>query len=179
MMKTSTCILFASILTLGLSGYYGYSAYKMHQLEQHIRTEFQALPNDAITYADSDIKYLAIKSTSLNQYPHFDVNVVLTNYKEDVAPPKIEDAIKDLPCDGLKDIIYFPKRERIATLNVLKKDQIQYSYAIKNMDGKLLFQYQQVLGECHNFNQLVNDIDSSSEHPMLNMNARALAPKLQ
>ncbi len=148
-MKLSLILIFI-ITTLGIY-FYGYPAYQLSQEEQRIRNSMRNIPNNAIATNLQNIAGFSAKAEMLNQYPKFLVYIMLDDYEKTQLDPDVAIFVRNFSCYGLNRLTQYPELERKATLNIMKEDQHQFEYTVKNIFGDVLFQHTQRMSECPNF----------------------------
>lgn len=90
----------------------------------------------------------------LNQYPNYIVYIRFDELSDQTAPESVQAIIREFSCDSLNRLKNNSELVRKATLNVIKEDQHQFQYILKNKLGYEIFKYQQVMENCPNIAEL-------------------------
>ncbi|MEN8992951.1 hypothetical protein ABD624_13460 [Avibacterium paragallinarum] len=143
------------IVIVGLGGYfYVYPAYQLKQEEDKIRQNMKQIPNQSRTQNLENIYGYTAQAEMLNQYPNFIVYIRFDELNDQTAPESVQAIIREFSCDGLNRLKNNSELVRKATLNVIKEDQHQFQYILKNNLGYEIFKYQQVMENCPNIAEL-------------------------
>lgn len=143
------------IAIVGLGGYfYAYPAYQLTQEEDKIRQSMKQIPNQSRTQNLENIYGYTAQTEMLNQYPNYIVYIRFDELSDQTAPESVQAIIREFSCDSLNRLKNNSELVRKATLNVIKEDQHQFQYILKNKLGYEIFKYQQVMENCPNITEL-------------------------
>lgn len=151
-------ILFIAIMIVIGIIFYVYPAYQLLQVEDKVRQSIKNIPNNAAARNLQNLNGYHAKAEVLNQYPKFFVYITLEQYQEKIAPKEVIEFIQDFSCKGLESLKDDSDIYRKANLNVIKKDQHQFEFIVKNIFGDTLFKHTQITANCPNFIELENYI---------------------
>ncbi|WP_019518632.1 hypothetical protein [Faucicola boevrei] len=145
------------IILLAIFGalYYGYPKYQDKKLAEQIRTELKKPIYDKLPANVASEMSLNIE----NNYPVINYQIKLKNFTKSQYPPEIIKKMKTVgfisSCKALYDLGTKTNeygREMLAT--IIKEDQIQISYTVKDKLGDLVYEDKRPVSSCTNFDTL-------------------------
>lgn len=155
-------IFFVAIMMIVGIIFYAYPAYQLAQTEDQVRESIRNIPNHATAKNLQNLDGYHATAEVLNQYPKFFVYITLKEYQEKNAPKEVIEFIKEFSCQGLEALKNDSAIYRKANLNVMKKDQHQFEFIVKNIFGDTLFKHTQITANCPNFTEIENYVEPKS-----------------